>query len=206
MTKDNAYNLFKPSQKIKDIILLSGDKDSSVVILNKVSDKEKINRLINDGINKGVYIIKKNGNWLAELKLFKISSIGILRNVKNDTYLRSASYIFCYSEDINLQINIKHININNLKLWFNSRQNWYLIIQICMPRYLQPLAITKYAISDTLSYPDILWESLLDSSQDYLSYDVDSSNEEYVFYDVDSLFTSISLGGAIDFYSRWNLR
>ena len=62
MTKDNAYNLFKPSQKIKDIILLSGDKDSSVVILNKVSDKEKINRLINDGINKGVYIIKKNGN------------------------------------------------------------------------------------------------------------------------------------------------
>ena len=75
-----------------------------------------------------------------------------------------------------------------------------------MPQYLQPLAITKYTISDTLSYPDILWENLLDSSQDYLSYDVDSSNEEYVFYDVDSLFTSIPLGGAIDFYSRWNLR
>ena len=59
MTKDNAYNLFKPSQKIKDIILLSGDKDSSVVILNKVSDKEKINRSIYDGISKQVYIIKK---------------------------------------------------------------------------------------------------------------------------------------------------
>ena len=28
------------------------------------------------------------------------------------------------------------------------------------------------------------------------------SNEDYVSYDVDSLFASIPLGGSIDFYSR----
>ena len=48
-------------------------------------------------------------------------------------------------------------------------------------QYLQPLAINEYAISDTLSFPDILRENPLDS------------NEEYVSYDVDSLFTSIPL-------------
>ena len=42
-------------------------------------------------------------------------------------------------------------------------------------------------ISGTLSFPDILRENLLDS------------NEEYVSYDVDSLFTSIILVETIDF-------
>ena len=33
--KDNTYNLLKPLQRNKDIVLLSGDKDSSAVILDK---------------------------------------------------------------------------------------------------------------------------------------------------------------------------
>ena len=53
--------------------------------------------------------------------------------------------------------------------------------------YLQPPAINEYTISDTLSFPDIPWENLLDC------------NEEYVSYDVDLLFTSIPLGEKIDF-------
>ena len=34
-TKDSTYNLLKPLQRNKDIVLLSGDNDSSVVILDK---------------------------------------------------------------------------------------------------------------------------------------------------------------------------
>ena len=68
--------MLKPLQRNKDIVLLSGDKDSSVailgkssvVILDQVSYKEKINRLINDGISKGVYVIEENDNTLAGLK------------------------------------------------------------------------------------------------------------------------------------------
>ena len=41
-TKDRSYNLLKPLQRNKDIVLLSGDKDSSVVILDKVCYNEKI--------------------------------------------------------------------------------------------------------------------------------------------------------------------
>ena len=48
-TKDSTYNLLKPLQRNKDIILLSGDKEASVVIWDEWCYKEKINRLINDG-------------------------------------------------------------------------------------------------------------------------------------------------------------
>ena len=53
--------------------------------------------------------------------------------------------------------------------------------------YLQTLVVTTYTISDNLAFPDILRKNLLDS------------NEEYVSYDVDLLFTSIPLDGPIDF-------
>ena len=62
--------MLKPLERNKDIALLSGNKDSSVVILDKATCKEKINRLINDGISKVVYVIEENGNILAELKSF----------------------------------------------------------------------------------------------------------------------------------------
>ena len=40
-TKDSTYNLLKPLQGNKDIVLLSGDKDSSVIILDKACYNEK---------------------------------------------------------------------------------------------------------------------------------------------------------------------
>ena len=41
-TKDSTYNLLKLLQRNKDIVLLSGDKDSSVVILHKACNKKKL--------------------------------------------------------------------------------------------------------------------------------------------------------------------
>ena len=54
--------MLKPLQTNKDIGSLSGDKDSSVVILDISCYKEKTNRLIPDGISKGVYVIEENDN------------------------------------------------------------------------------------------------------------------------------------------------
>ena len=70
-TKDNTYNLLKPLKTNKDIVLLSGHKDSSVVILDTACYKEKINRLIIDGISKGVDVIEENEDTLTELKSFQ---------------------------------------------------------------------------------------------------------------------------------------
>ena len=53
--------------------LLKANKDvalRSVVILNTAFYKEKINRFIDGGISKGVYVIEKNDNTLTELKSF----------------------------------------------------------------------------------------------------------------------------------------
>ena len=74
-TIDNTYKVLKPLKRNKDIVLLSGDKASSVAILAKSSVailvkafyKEKINRLVNDGISKGIYVIEGNDNTLAGL-------------------------------------------------------------------------------------------------------------------------------------------
>ena len=75
----------------------------------------------------------------------------------------------------------KQININTLKfrqIIDQTGTHLYDCSKI-IAQYLQALAINKYTIFDNLSFPDILQENLLDS------------NEEYVSYDVDSLFTSI---------------
>ena len=60
-TKDSTYNLLKPLQRNKDVALLSGHKDLSVVILDTAYYKQKVNRLIDDSISNGVYFIEKNG-------------------------------------------------------------------------------------------------------------------------------------------------
>ena len=54
--------MLKPLQRNKDLVLLSGNKDSSLVILDNTPYKEKINRLINDGISKRVHVIEEHDN------------------------------------------------------------------------------------------------------------------------------------------------
>ena len=49
-TKDNTYHDFCHLRNNKDIVLLSGDKDSPVVVTNKVDYVEKVNSMINEGM------------------------------------------------------------------------------------------------------------------------------------------------------------
>ena len=190
-TKDRSYNLLKPLQRNKDIVLLSGDKDSSVVILDKVCYNEKINRLINDGISKGMYVVEENENTLTELKSFQNYVYRHFKKHEKYKEMRPTSSqparIFTTAKT-NKFTDIKQININDLKLRpiiDQTGTHLHDCLKI-IAQYLQKLAINEYTISDTLSFPDILRENPLDS------------NEEYVSYDVDSLFTSIPLGETID--------
>ena len=171
-TKESTYNFLKPLQTNKDIVLLSGNKDSSVVILD-ICYKEKINRLINDDISKGVYIIEENDK-LTELKSFQNF---IYRNFKkHEKYkeMRPTSSqparLFDTAKTHKFT-DTKQININNLKLHpiiDQTGTHLYDCSKI-IDQYLQPLAINEYTISDTLSFPDILQENRLDSNEEYVS-------------------------------------
>ena len=102
-TKESSYNLLKPLQRNKDIVLRSVDKDSSVVILDTACYKEKINRLINDGISKGVYVIEENDNTLTELKSFQNFIYKNFKKHEKYKEMRPTSSqparLFCYCKD-----------------------------------------------------------------------------------------------------------
>ena len=160
--------------------------------MDKVCYKEKNNRLINDGISKKVYVIDENYNRLAELKSFQNF---VYRNFKKHEKYKeirptsSQPARHFATAKTHKFTDIKQININDLKLrsvidQTGTHLHKYLKI---IAQYLQLFKINEYTISDTLFFPYILRENLLDS------------NEEYVSYDVNSLFTSIPLGQAIDF-------
>ena len=77
----------------------------------------------------------------------------------------------------------KKKNLNNLKLLPIIDQTGTRLYDCSniIAQYLQILVTKEYAISDTLSIPNISSKNSFDSI------------EEYVSYDVDSLFTSIPL-------------
>ena len=162
--------MLKPLQTNKNIVLLSGDKDSSVVILDISFYKEKIDRLINDNISKGIYVIEENNNTLTVLKLFKN---WIYRNFKKHGKYKKIRHIASQPARLfattktHKFTGMKQINIDNLKLPLIIDQTGTQLYNCSkiIVQYLQPLAINKDTISDTLSFPDILREKLLNSNE-----------------------------------------
>ena len=53
--KDNTYHDLHHLRNNKDIVLLSGDKDSYVVVINKADYVKNVNGMINEGIQQGKY-------------------------------------------------------------------------------------------------------------------------------------------------------
>ena len=52
-TKDHTYNNLKGLIKDKNLCVLSGDKDSCVIIMNKQEYIQKLQDMINEGIKRG---------------------------------------------------------------------------------------------------------------------------------------------------------
>ena len=110
--------------------------------------------MIYDGISKGVYAIEENDNKLTELKSFKNC---IFRNSKkhekyNEIRLTSSQSARGFATEKTHKFpDTKQINVNNLKLppiIDQTGTHLYDCSEI-IAQYLQPLAINKYAISET---------------------------------------------------------
>ena len=66
-------NTFKETHKIRNdnnIVILPGDKDSSVIIMNRSDYTKKVESMLHQGISEGKYI-KTEDNILKELKSFQ---------------------------------------------------------------------------------------------------------------------------------------
>ena len=69
-TKDYTYHNLRGMIQNKDIIVVKGDKDSSVVIMKKSDYVTKLDTMIDDGIIKGTYV-ETTDNTLKELSRFQ---------------------------------------------------------------------------------------------------------------------------------------
>ena len=58
-TKDYTYHNFKNLIREKDVVVMKGDNDSSVVIVNKTDYIEKLENMVKEGIAKWTYTLRK---------------------------------------------------------------------------------------------------------------------------------------------------
>ena len=69
-TEDHTYKELKTLIHNKDIVILKGDKDSSIVIKNKTDYITKIETMIEEGIKNGTYAETDN-TTMQDLKRFQ---------------------------------------------------------------------------------------------------------------------------------------
>ena len=80
--KNNTFKLLNRLRKKENIVVLSDDKESFMVILNKTDYVNKVNAMINEGISKGKYV-ETVDNTNKDLKHFQDF---LYRNFYKTTY------------------------------------------------------------------------------------------------------------------------
>ena len=117
-TKDDTYNKTKSLRDNKNIVILSGDKDSSIVIMNKIDYDKKVEQMINEGIEQGKYE-ESEDNILKELESFQSF---LYRHFKDTPYykqmlpsLHLPARFFALAKTHKFD-DLRDINVTNLKL------------------------------------------------------------------------------------------
>ena len=171
--------------------MLSGDKDSSSLIMNKHDYNEKVWKLIQDGVDTGKYELTEDSTHrdLHNFQQFlyrnfqKHEHYEKMRPISNQParfFATAKTHKFKSFDDITLE---------ELKLRPIIDQTGTHTQQAAkiVSKYLKPLAKNKYVINNTLKFPELLKGSPI------------NEDEQDVSYDVESLFTSIPVSETIDF-------
>ena len=191
--KDDTYKNLKKVTNDPDLVVISGDKDSSVVVMNKEDYVRKMTEMIDQGISDGVYE-ETTDETLDDLKHFQDF---LYRNFKKfekyeKMYPSSHQPAKLYGTAKTHKFeSIQQITLENLKFRPIIAQTGtclYSSAQV-ISEYLKPLYTNnEYIISNTQDFADII------RSQPKLQ-----DNEEYISYDVESLFTNVPIQDTIDF-------
>ena len=192
-TKDYTYHNLREMIQNKDVVVVKGDKDSSVVIMNKLDYLSKLQAMIDDGIKNGTYV-ETTDNTLQDLSRFQDF---LYRNFYkkysryDDMYPSSNQPARLYGTAKTHKFeNLKDISVEKLKFRPIIDQTGTFTYNTAkvISDYLRPLCKNEYSINDTQKFPEML--SSIPPLQD---------DEEDVSYDVESLFTNIPIQETIDY-------
>ena len=179
-TKDFTYKNLKNMINNDKLAIVSGDKDSCVVIMTREDYNDKLEAMLNDGISKGIYAPTED-KTLRDLKLLQHF---LCRNFK-DKYnkyeeMRPASheaeklYATANAYKFNLLDDITADNLKFRPIISQIETYTYNASRVIL-QYLKPLCENEeYKINDTQTFASMKVKHL-------------SPDEE----DVDSLFTNI---------------
>ena len=191
-TKDHTYSNLKGLIKNKNLCVLSGDKDSCVIIMNKQDYMQKLEDMLNEGIKRGTYE-QTTDTTKQDLETFQSFLYRNFKNHPSYDKMRPKSnqparlYATAKTNKFN---NHDEVTVEKLKfrpIVGQTGTATYDAAKI-IGEYLKPLGLNEYKINDFLKFPDMI--KVLPPLQ---------KNEEYVSYDVDSLFTNIPLKETIDY-------
>ena len=189
--KDNTFRLLNRLRKNENIVVLSADKESCTVILNKTDYVNKVNEMINDGISKCKYVETVDSTH-KDLKHFQDFLYRHFYKTKYYDGMRPISNQparFFATAKTHKFDTIENINVKDLKLRpiIDQTGTYIYGASKVVAEFLKPLARNEFTISDTLAFPELLKN--IENSDDY----------EDVSYDVESLFTSIPIKETIDY-------
>lgn len=190
-TKDYTYNKLKELTNNPNIVILEGDKETAIVIMNKEDYVNKMNQMIDAGIEDGTYA-ESDDTTLEDLKHFKqflqrnFSDHPKYKKMAPTSHRPARMYGSAKTHKFD---SYDEITVENLKLRPIMDQCGtmvYTAAQI-IAEYIRPLNDSKYIIQDTLKFPNILAEQDL------------KTDEEDISYDVESLFTNVPVDETIEY-------
>ena len=192
-TRDSTYSNLKRLIKNEDIVIIPGDKGSCVVVMNKSDYVQKLQQMINDGIEKGVYV-ESEDNTIVELNRFNDFINLHFQSYKHFERMKSSSntpaQLYGTAKTHKFE-NISDVTVDSLKfrpIIAQTGTYTYNAAQV-ISEYLKPLYINnEYIIHNTQDFPNII------QNQPSLN-----ENEELVSYDVESLFTNVPIDDTIEY-------
>jgi hypothetical protein len=174
-----------------DIVILEGDKESATVIMNKLDYVNKMNEMIEKGIQDGTYVDSED-TTIEDLKHFKqflyrnFADHPKYKKMLPKSHRPARMYGSAKTHKFD---SYEQITVENLKLrpiMDQSGTMMYTAAQI-VADYIKPLNDSKYIIKDTLTFPSILAENEI------------QEDEEDISYDVESLFTNVPVEETIEY-------
>ena len=163
----------------KDIVVVKGDTDSSVVIMKKLDYAIKLDTMIDYGIMKGTHV-ETNDNTLKELLLFQDFLYRNFRNYERyedmqpDSNQPACLYGTAKTHKFESLENIIVVNLKFRPIIDQTRTFMYNLAKV-ISDYVTTLCKNGYSINDTQNFPSMLSSipPLQDDEED-VSYDFES--------------------------------